>query len=78
MVNVWATWCQPCIQEIPDLNKLAADFPTDEIIFFALNDEDSTKAVKAIKEKQIDFHYQMVYNQEEVIRKVKSAGLFPR
>ncbi|MBA2653685.1 MAG: TlpA family protein disulfide reductase [Gammaproteobacteria bacterium] len=23
VINYWATWCVPCIQEIPELNKLA-------------------------------------------------------
>lgn len=25
LVNYWATWCGPCIKEIPELNKLAAE-----------------------------------------------------
>ena len=25
VVNYWATWCAPCITEIPELNKLAED-----------------------------------------------------
>ena len=23
VINYWAIWCKPCIQEIPELNKLA-------------------------------------------------------
>lgn len=26
MVNVWATFCYPCLSEMPDLGKLAADY----------------------------------------------------
>jgi thiol-disulfide isomerase/thioredoxin len=25
LVNLWATWCQPCIREMPALDRLAAD-----------------------------------------------------
>jgi thiol-disulfide isomerase/thioredoxin len=25
VVNVWATWCVPCVQEIPDLIRLSKD-----------------------------------------------------
>ncbi len=26
MVNVWATYCNPCLQEMPDLGELAAEY----------------------------------------------------
>ena len=27
LINYWATWCKPCIQEIPELNALAQQYP---------------------------------------------------
>jgi len=27
VINYWATWCRPCIREIPELNALAARYP---------------------------------------------------
>lgn len=26
LINVWATWCVPCVEEFPDLIKLAAEY----------------------------------------------------
>lgn len=26
VVNFWATWCQPCVKEIPELNKIGTQF----------------------------------------------------
>ncbi|MFT4997247.1 MAG: thiol-disulfide isomerase/thioredoxin, partial [Flavobacteriales bacterium] len=26
-INYWATWCKPCIEEIPELNEFAAQNP---------------------------------------------------
>ena len=31
-VNYWATWCAPCIKEIPELNKLSREHADDLII----------------------------------------------
>ncbi len=27
MVNIWATFCKPCIKEMPDLQKMSEDMP---------------------------------------------------
>jgi thiol-disulfide isomerase/thioredoxin len=29
LVNLWATWCAPCVKELPTLDKLAAAHATD-------------------------------------------------
>lgn len=30
MVNVWATYCGPCLNEMPDLGELASEYEPDE------------------------------------------------
>ena len=36
-VNVWATWCIPCIEEFPDLIKLRNTFSNKPVDFVSLN-----------------------------------------
>ena len=31
LVNLWATWCGPCINELPELARLQKDLPQDRI-----------------------------------------------
>lgn len=41
LVHFWATWCPPCIKEIPALERLAADYadrPELRIVFVAVDD----------------------------------------
>jgi thiol-disulfide isomerase/thioredoxin len=39
LLNFWATWCPPCLQEIPELNQLADRYP-DDLVILSLSDED--------------------------------------
>ncbi len=32
VVNFWATWCAPCVREMPDLDALQNEFPSVRII----------------------------------------------
>jgi cytochrome c biogenesis protein CcmG, thiol:disulfide interchange protein DsbE len=43
VVNVWASWCVPCRQEFPVLQKLSARYGK-KVAFFGLNAEDSDDA----------------------------------
>jgi thiol-disulfide isomerase/thioredoxin len=43
VVNVWASWCVPCRQEFPVLQKLSARYGK-KVAFLGLNSEDSDDA----------------------------------
>ena len=37
LLNFWATWCAPCKEEMPSLDKLQANPELDKIKIFAIN-----------------------------------------
>ena len=39
LLNFWATWCPPCLEEIPHLNRLQATYGDDGLVVLALSDE---------------------------------------
>jgi len=43
-LNFWATWCPPCIAEMPGVNKLHEKFKNDSDIVFILADADGDLA----------------------------------
>lgn len=40
LVNIWATWCEPCKREMPKLDYLYRDRKAQGLIVFGLSDED--------------------------------------
>ena len=54
MVNIWATFCGPCIREMPDLQRLHEDYADKGFqvvgIVCDVYDESGVKAAKAIEE----------------------------
>jgi peroxiredoxin len=37
VLNFWATWCPPCIQEIPSLNQFQRRFASDGVVVVAVS-----------------------------------------
>ncbi len=44
VVNLWATWCAPCIAELPSLAKLARALAPDDIAVLPLSSDHGGKA----------------------------------
>lgn len=39
LLNLWATWCGPCVGEISDLNRLHADYESEGLVVVSLSNE---------------------------------------
>ena len=58
LVNVWSTWCGPCIEEFPDLVKLQKQYGDRglTVIFVSGNDlEDLQEVREFLAEQNVDF-----------------------
>lgn len=50
-IDVWATWCKPCIAEIPNLKKMEHRLADKNIVFLSISvDKDRDAWVKMVKE----------------------------
>jgi thiol:disulfide interchange protein DsbD len=52
VVNFWATWCAPCIQEIPGFNNLHRQFGPEGVVVLGVSmDEDGAAGVEPFLKK---------------------------
>ena len=66
ILNFWATWCPPCIKEIPELQKLKKEFGSDVEVFFISVDSNFKESVPKFlkKNKLLDLK---VFNDEKLV-----------
>jgi len=56
VIDVWATWCHNCVNELSELNKLANKYKGDnEVLLLAVSDESIDKVNSFISKRTFNF-----------------------
>ncbi len=70
-LNFWATWCPPCIAEMPNIQALYEQYKDNDALKFVMVslDEDSEKARQFLKDKGFTFDaYRLGGSRAEVFQ----------
>jgi len=51
-INLWATWCPPCVGEMPEIQKLYNQFKDNDNVDFYLITSDPIKKMKSFVDKR--------------------------
>ena len=51
-MNLWATWCPPCIAEMPSMQKIY-DAYGDRVVFLLVSNENQEKVTTFLKRKNL-------------------------
>ena len=66
VINFWASWCRPCIQEMPHLERIHQGFRDKGVVFLGIATQDSASAVRTFLAKQ-KITYEIVLDDQDKI-----------
>ncbi|MFZ6664525.1 redoxin domain-containing protein [Peijinzhouia sedimentorum] len=67
VINRWATWCGPCLEEIPDLNRLVETYG-DRATFIAVSDESREHVANWISGREnFEFKYKLISGDSQLV-----------
>ncbi len=77
LVNFWATWCLPCLNEIPELNGLhEAHKEKDLVVIGVAMESGSTKAVADFS-REHDIKYPVVVGDRRIAASIGQVEVLP-
>ncbi len=77
--DIWATWCKPCLYEVPFLKELEEDYSGRNIVFISISiDEDTLKWRSMVTEKNMKGIQLYTSTPETKIMKDYMIGGIPR
>ena len=75
LVVMWATWCLPCLEEIPHLTALREIMPVDKLAILAISNE-PVSTVKATAQSR-NINYTVISNQGTLPEPFSSIRGYP-
>lgn len=78
LVNLWATWCAPCIEELPSLGRLQRELGGEDfqVVTIAVQERDPDKIAPFLKAHGAG-NLPVLIDRDDTIRKVAQVTALP-
>ena len=75
LVNFWAGWCHPCIQEIPEMIRLAEILVDRPFVILAVNVGEEQRKLPGFVKKMDELMVILMDTESQVFKRWKGIGL---
>src|SRR5882672_9422063 len=76
LVNFWASWCSPCRQELPLLNKIFTRYHAAGFTLLAVNVDDDRKNAEAML-KRLELQFPTLFDGNKNVVKLYGVNAMP-
>ena len=77
LVDVWASWCGPCMIELPELDKLAARLAGKDAVVLAVNIDDTQDNAERFITRAKIAHATLLFDAEKAVPAALSIDAMP-
>ena len=76
VLNFWATWCEPCRDEMPSLNKLKQSFDGKPVVVLGVNVGEGEGRIKAFLDK-VPVEFPVLLDRDAAASRVWKVRMLP-
>ena len=76
LVNFWATWCEPCRDEIPSMNRLRTSLAGQPFAVLAVNLAEPESRIRRFME-QVPMDFAVLLDRDSSVAKTWQARILP-
>lgn len=77
LLNFWATWCPPCLEEMPSMQVLHERYDGDDLIVVAVSSDEEGREIVAPYIEKLDVNFPVWLDTEGVAAKAYGAKNLP-
>ena len=76
MINFWATWCGPCRQEMPHLNRLYQKYGPSGFVLLSVNVDDDTRNAADVAAK-LGVKFPVLWDTDKKVSRLYDLATMP-